>query len=344
MYQIATVSSLRRPKSEFLGWLPLMGLPLAALATLHAAQPWVFMWALSAGIFAGFKWLTWWRATSASPSEESPSHLEGSPSPLRGGTKILLPVRGRVGRGWRSLAYLFLWPGMDATTFLNPAARPATPALREWVAAALKTVVGAALFWGVARLAAAASLAAGWIGLFGLIFLLHFGSFHLVSLAWRTVGIQARPIMDGPFRAASLSELWGRRWNLAFHVLARDLVVGVARNRFGAAGATLLAFAASGLLHDLVISVPARGGYGLPTAYFLLQGIGLLFERSPLGARLGLRGGPWGRGYVLVVAAAPAFWLFHPPFVLRVIVPFMHAVGALALSLPLAGRVGVGVF
>jgi alginate O-acetyltransferase complex protein AlgI len=233
---------------------------------------------------------------------------------------------------------------MDAATFLNPAARPGTPALREWVAAALKTLLGATLFWGVARLAAPASLlAAGWIGLFGLIFLLHFGSFHLVSLAWRSVGIQARPIMDSPIRAASLSELWGRRWNLAFHVLARDLVVGVARNRLGAVGATLLAFAASGLLHDLVISVPARGGYGLPTAYFLLQGLGLLVERSQVGTRLGLRGGPRGRVYALIVAAAPAFWLFHPPFVLRVIVPFMHALGALALSLPLAGRVGVGV-
>jgi alginate O-acetyltransferase complex protein AlgI len=332
MSQVTAALYRRRPWSELPGWLPLVGLPLAVLVTLHAVEPWVFMWALSASIFAGFKWLTWWRASQESPS---PSH---------GGSRFVLPLRGRAGSGWRSLAYLLLWPGMDAATFLNPAARPGTPALREWVAAALKTLLGATLFWGVARLAAPASLlAAGWIGLFGLIFLLHFGSFHLVSLAWRSVGIQARPIMDSPIRAASLSELWGRRWNLAFHVLARDLVVGVARNRLGAAGATLLAFAASGLLHDLVISVPARGGYGLPTAYFLLQGLGLLVERSPVGTRLGLRGGPRGRVYALIVAAAPAFWLFHPPFVLRVIVPFMHALGALALSLPLAGRVGVGV-
>jgi len=333
MSQIASALSRRHPRSELAGWLPLVGLPLAVLATLHAAEPWVVMWAISASIFAGFKWLTWWRATSPSPlrggAEESLSREPASP--LRGGSKILLPLRGRVGRGWRSVAYLLLWPGMDAATFLNSADRPTTPARREWVAAALKTLAGGALFWGGARLAAPASpLAAGWIGLFGLIFLLHFGSFHLISLAWRTVGIQARPIMDSPIRAASLSELWGRRWNLAFHMLARDLVVGVARNRFGAAGATLLAFAASGLLHDLVISIPARGGYGLPTAYFLLQGIGLLLERSPLGVRLGLRGGPRGRVYALVVAAAPAFWLFHPPFVLRVIVPFMRVLGALS--------------
>ncbi len=332
----------RRPRSELAGWLPLLGLPLAVVATLHAAEPWVFMWALAASIFAGFKWLTWWRAMHEFPTPSD------SPSPLRGATVVRVagfPAWAGLGRGSRrSLAYLLLWPGMDAASFLNPAARATTPALREWVAAALKTLAGAALFWGVARLATPVSiLAAGWIGLFGLIFLLHFGSFHLVSLVWRTVGIQARPIMDSPIRAASLSELWGRRWNLAFHVLARDLVVGVARNRFGAAGATLLAFAASGVLHDLVISVPARGGYGLPTAYFLLQGIGLLLERSPLGVRLGLPGGPRGRVYALVVAAAPAFWLFHPPFVLRVIVPLMRALGALALSLPLAGRVGVGV-
>ncbi len=91
----------------------------------------------------------------------------------------------------------------------------------------------------------------------------------------------------------------------------------------------MLTFAGSGLLHDLVISVPARGGYGLPTAYFLLQGAGLLFERSRIGLRLGLRRGPWGRPYALVVAAAPAFWLFHPPFVLHVIVPFMRTLGAI---------------
>jgi Membrane bound O-acyl transferase family len=284
------------------GWLPLVMLPLAVIATLRAAEPWVFMWALAASIFAGFKWLTWWRASA-------------------GGGSV---------SGWRSVAYLLLWPGMDAATFLNPAHQPATPQRPEWLAAAGKTLLGAGLFFGVARLLAPVSpLAAGWIGLFGLIFLLHFGSFHLVSLAWRTMGIQARPIMDVPIAAANLSELWGRRWNLAFHTLARDLVAATARRTLGPVAATLLTFAASGLIHDLVISVPARGGYGLPTAYFLVQGLGVLIERSRLGARLGLRRGPLARAFVLVVAAGPVFWLFHPPFVLHVVVPFMRAVGAI---------------
>jgi alginate O-acetyltransferase complex protein AlgI len=307
MSDITAATPHRRQANRALaGWVPLAILPLAVVAALHAAEPWLFMWALAAAIFAGFKWLTWWRAS------EYPSPSGGS------------------GRGWRSVAYLLFWPGMDATAFLDPTDRPAAPRHREWLAAAAKTALGVALFWGVARVLAPASLlAAGWIGLFGLIFLLHFGGFHLVSLAWRTMGIQARPIMDRPIAAANLSELWGRRWNLAFHFLARDLVAATARRTFGPVGATLLTFLGSGLIHDLVISVPARGGYGLPTAYFVAQGLGVLIERSPLGARFGLRHGSWARLYALVVAAGPAFWLFHPPFVLRVIVPFMRAVGAL---------------
>src|SRR3989442_14197112 len=100
---------------------------------------------------------------------------------------------------------------MDAATFITPAARPATPAMREWVAAALKTVAGAALFWGVARLAAPASgLAAGWVGLFRLIFPLHFGSFHLISLAWGTGGLQGRPVHGSPIRPAPPGEPLGR--------------------------------------------------------------------------------------------------------------------------------------
>jgi hypothetical protein len=57
----------------------------------------------------------------------------------------------------------------------------------------------------------------------------------------------------------------------------------------------------------------------LPTAYFLLQGTALLVER-----RLGS-----SRPFTILVVAAPAFWLFHPPFVGQVILPFMKAIGAL---------------
>ena len=89
--------------------------------------------------------------------------------------------------------------------------------------------------------------------------------------------------------------------------------------------AMFIAFLCSGLIHDLVISLPAQGGYGLPTAYFVSQGLGLAAERTSIGQRLGLGHGFIGWVFTLLIAAGPAFWLFHPLFVTRIIIPFMAA-------------------
>jgi hypothetical protein len=36
-----------------------------------------------------------------------------------------------------------------------------------------------------------------------------------------------------------------------------------------------------------------------------------------------------GQFFTAFVVAVPAFWLFHPPFIRNVILPFMKAIGAL---------------
>jgi len=262
---------------------------------------WLFMWTLSFAIFFGLKWITWWEARGLEPHT-----------------------------ALRSLAYLMAWPGMDADTFLDSQQHHSAHELREWLWAALKTGWGIVLLWVIARrVPEQEPLLQGWIGLFGLIFLLHFGSFHLIALFWQACGVMARPIMSKPIQSKTLSEFWGKRWNLGFRQLAYELIFRPLHKRIGAAAASLLVFLASGLIHDLVISLPARGGYGLPTAYFILQGLGVALERSGLGKRLGLQKGLPAWIFLIVVAGAPAFWLFHPPFVLRVIVPFMHAIRAL---------------
>ena len=181
---------------------------------------------------------------------------------------------------------------MDAETFLDRGQLRDKPSAQEWLWAGLKTALGVALLWVVARrIPEQEPLLRGWIGLFGLIFLLHFGSFHLIALFWQTMGIAAEPIMSKPILSKTLSEFWGKRWNLGFRQLAHDLIFRPLHRRIGVAAAGLLVFVASGLIHDLVISLPARGGYGLPTGYFILQGLGVTLERSALGRRLGLQKG-----------------------------------------------------
>jgi len=293
---MATGRSARWP-----GWFPFLLLPAAVIFFRNRMPAWLFMWSLSFAIFAALKWMTWWTAREQA-----------------------IPGTGR------SIAYLLLWPGMDAESFLDSSLHPERPRLREWAWAAVKTALGVVLIWVLARrIPAGQPLLRGWIGLFGLIFLLHFGSFHLIAMFWQAMGVDAEPIMSKPILSKTLSEFWGTRWNLGFRQLAHEFVFRPLCKRIGVASAGMAVFVVSGLIHDLVISVPARGGYGLPTAYFVLQGLGVTLERSNLGAHLGLQAGCGARIFAIALTAAPAFWLFHPPFVLRVIIPFMHAIHAL---------------
>src|SRR5271165_5721265 len=129
------------------GWLPIAVLPLAAAACRDLLLPWVFMWILSFAIYFSLKWLTWWR--------ERP--------------RILHPA-------WRSVAYLLTWPGMDADSFLDVGRRVPPPAPTAWFWATLETILGAMLLWVMARFVPQGQpLLRGWIGMLGLILLLHFG-------------------------------------------------------------------------------------------------------------------------------------------------------------------------
>jgi hypothetical protein len=285
----------------WIAWGPVAAMLLCAAGLRNLLHPWEWMWALAFALYAGLKWVTWWRA------------------------------RGSVSHpAWRSAAYLFAWPGMDAESFLDPMRRAARPSFAEWLLGILRTASGATIIWVVVRaVPAGRPLLRGWTGMVGLALLLHFGIFHLASLFWRRVGIEARPIMAEPLRSVSLSEFWGKRWNLGFRQLAHEFVFRPLHKRFGSGGASLAVFLVSGLIHELVISVPARAGYGLPTAYFVLQGLGVAFERSSAVDWMGLRKRARGWIFTAIVTTGPAYWLFHPPFVLRVILPFLKAVRAL---------------
>ena len=281
-------------------WLPTLGLLGLAMALGHNLSGWALMWAMAFALFIGAKWITVSRLL----------YSGAGISPLR------------------LMAYSLCWPGMNAVAFCTGSSVP-RPLIHEWAFATVKTLIGAALIWSaVPFVAASHPIVRGWVGMVGLAFLLHFGTFHLLSLIWRTLGIDARPIMHSPVSAPSLSAFWGGHWNSAFSdLMHKHLLVPLARE-VGMRSALLAVFAVSGLLHELVISLPARGGYGLPSIYFAAQGLGLLLERSRAGRRLGLGLGWKGRLFALFVVAGPAFWLFHPPFIHNVILPMLRAIGA----------------
>lgn len=290
----------RKLNSQCNGSLLFVGLALWCAALCAHFSGWKLMWLLALSLYGAGKCHTSWRERKLA---------------------WLYPAR--------AMAYMTAWPGMDAGRFLDPTHHPSTPGGSEWATAIGKTLAGAALLWGVGRLLCPAHpLLVAWTGMLGIVLLLHFGIFDLLSLMWRATGIDAPPLMDRPLGATSLAGFWGRRWNTAFHALAHQLVFRPLSRHVSPTVALLASFLISGLIHDLVISVPAGAGLGLPTAYFVLQGIGALTERSSTGKRLGLGRGTPGRVFTIAFTAGPAFWLFHPPFVSRVVVPFLGAIGA----------------
>lgn len=267
------------------------------------------MWALAGAVFVTCKGLTWWVAVRR-------DHVHGVP-------------------WWRHLSYLFAWPGLDAVGFLTRASA-APPTRREWTIAAIKTALGVTLVVAGALAALASpdrtfvvACVIGWIGMIGLTMTLHFGLLHLVSCAWRRAGIEARPVMDRPLASVSVSEFWSRRWNTAFRDVTHRCVFRPLTPWLGTRGAIVGGFVFSGVVHDLVISVPARGGYGGPTVFFVCQAIALFVERSAFGRRIGLGYGLTGRAFTAATLLLPLCLLFHPPFVQRIVVPFLETLGAL---------------
>lgn len=114
---------------------------------------WAFMWMISFGIYGLLKVLGWYfRDTSA-------------------------PI-------WKHLAYLLAWPGMDVGAFFFEQ-NDTSPFRSEWLFAGIKLMLGVILV-GVTTPARDrfGDAIAGWMGMIGIVFMLHFGLFHLLSCLW----------------------------------------------------------------------------------------------------------------------------------------------------------------
>jgi hypothetical protein len=272
--------------------IPLFLLPFLAWFLGRNLPGWVLMWMMAFGLYAGTKILT---------RQDIPSGIQG---------------KGK----W---TYYLGWPGMDPRLFFESGKRgQLVYGLKN--RARLNIVIGGICLGVVApRFLHAAPLLAGWVGMSGLIFLLHFGLFHLLALHWQRKGYGAEPIMNAPHLARSLADFWGRRWNRAFQCLTLHYVFTPLRKKMSPLLALWICFLVSGLIHELVITLPARGGYGGPTVYFLVQGLGLMVEKRFRTKLHTVCMRIWTLGVVIL----PAGLLFPPEFVYRIMIPMFRAWG-----------------
>lgn len=156
----------------------------------------------------------------------------------------------------------------------------------------------------------------------GLSIFVHFGILTLCAGFWKNFGAETYPLFNNPLRSRSLSEFWGRRWNLAFIEMGNITVFRPLKKRVGHSFALMATFGFSGVLHELAISLPVKAGYGLPTLYFLLQAGLVYIEKGhyiPWITRNKLNGRIWTFFWLIL----PFPLLFHIYFLQDLLWPFL---------------------
>jgi hypothetical protein len=235
----------------------------------------------------------------------------------------------------RWLGFSVLWFGMRP----GPFAKAGRPELDGWKHLVLKGVgragIGFLLFLPACfvweqRESIGADETSRWLAtpplLIGLSLMLHFGLFNVLAGLWRRVGVDCRPLFRAPALASGLNDFWSQRWNMAFSEMTSLAVYRPISAVLGRKCALVAAFVASGLLHELAISVPVKAGYGLPSLYFILHGLLVLIETAlaksgkPVNRRLWL-----GRIWVWFWVVVPLPILFHRPFLAGVVWPLIGA-------------------
>jgi hypothetical protein len=289
---------------KFLTWLPMIALVSLALAIRNHLPPWILTWTLILFFIFGFKWVFFWRYVSE-------AHR-----------KIAM---------WRVPCYFFLWVGLDPENFLNPQYKAARPPIRMWLYPFLNLVLSILFFFVIPRhLPLQHVWLIGWSAMMGLLVFVYFVLTHALALMWQSFGVDAKHLMHMPIAARSLSRFWHVTWNTAYHRLIYTFVYKPTHAWAGKLGSLYLSFLVSGLLHELVFSYPYKGGYGLPTLFFMIQAVGITIERSPLGKKIKMRGaGSWGRVYVYLFTIPSSMFLFHIALIRGGVLPCLRALHVL---------------
>lgn len=229
------------------------------------------------------------------------------------------------------LGYL-AWPGLDPAPFQAPREVPPADGPR-FGRGLLNLITGGAALLAVAgfsdRLAPGV---ASWLAVASILFAIHLGLTDMLTALFQSMGWKVAPLFECPLKAKSLAEFWSKRWNRPFVEMDRMFFLPPLVRRFGMKRAVLGVFLISGLLHEMAISYPAGGGWGLPLLYFAIQATLIFVEK-----RFVLRGSAWA----LFGVFAPLPLLFHGPFRDAFLRPLLDGLRQILLSIDLASAISI---
>jgi hypothetical protein len=226
------------------------------------------------------------------------------------------------------VVYAVGWVGMRAQPFETLGQKPlpnAWPMVRFGISRIIAGLLLILLAHVVVSVHLNYNLTYIWVSailLVGLSLILHFGLLSISAGMWRLSGVNTYYLFRQPARALSLTELWSKRWNIAFSEMTSVAIFRPLKNKIGSAGALMVAFIFSGLLHELALSVPVNSGYGLPLLYFVIQGALVLLEKIFIINKITfLENKLVARLWVFFWLIVPMPLLFHEQFIKQVIWP-----------------------
>lgn len=219
-------------------------------------------------------------------------------------------ARGRSLPIHRYLVFSFAWFGMDPGTFR--VRREGLSWRRDlgWgIALMIVGTLGAWLVWVVQWRQILVMFLPMSLGF-------HFGALRVMKACLRAAGFPVRTLFPNLLEAQGIGDFWSKRWNVGYSQMMQRVVGRPLEAKFGSSPGVMAVFVASGLLHELAITLPVQNGYGLPTAYFVLHGALALIERSS--------GRSFGKVFALLTVMLPLGMLFPPAFQEEVIARCLH--------------------
>lgn len=176
-------------------------------------------------------------------------------------------------------AYMFMWPGVSYQGFEKRLKEPVKETGKYFLESWLIMLAGFVLLFLSAWYGEGKSEPHNYLALVSLLMIIHMGLLEALTDGFRLMGLSPRSLFYRPYLAESFRDFWSNRWNRAFVDMDKLFVLAPLKGKLPNAVLILAIFIFSGIVHELAISLPAGGPWGLPLLYFLFQAAGVLLER-----------------------------------------------------------------